>query len=119
MDELGGVVLMQVPLDGGGVVVVEVDEADVPEGELELASSGAGTVAARARRALQDSLADIVPAVRAVHQGLQAAAPDEFTVEFGLNVGGESGLVIAKGTVEVNFTVSMTWKRAGGADEPA
>jgi hypothetical protein len=105
----GGMVLMEVPLDGG-VVVVEVDEVDVPADQLQLAAADTGSVVGRARRALESSLGDVVPAVRAVCEGLRAVAPDEFTVEFGLKVGGETGLIIAKGTAEVNFTVSMTWR---------
>ncbi|WP_250284757.1 MULTISPECIES: CU044_2847 family protein [unclassified Frankia] len=101
--------LMEVPLESGGMVLVEVDRREVP-GELQLASDDPGTVAARARRALESSLADLAPAVRSIWQGLRDIAPDEFTVEFGVNVGGETGLIIAKGTAEVNFTVSMTWR---------
>ncbi|WP_322751618.1 MULTISPECIES: CU044_2847 family protein [unclassified Frankia] len=100
---------MEVPLEGGGVVVVEVDRREVP-GELQLASDDPGTIAARARRALESSLADLAPMVRSIHQHLRGITPDEFTVEFGLNVGGETGLIIAKGTAAVNFTVSMTWR---------
>jgi hypothetical protein len=107
-------VLMEVPLDGGGVVVVEVGEAEVPADQLQLASDGPGPLVARARQALETSLAEVTPAVRAFCQGLREAAPDEFTVEFGLKVGGETGLVIAKGTAEVNFTVSMTWRGEPG-----
>jgi hypothetical protein len=32
-------------------------------------------------------------------------------VEFGLKIGGEAGVIIAKGTAEVNFTVRVSWKQ--------
>ncbi|MBL7501936.1 CU044_2847 family protein [Frankia nepalensis] len=102
---------MEVPLEGGGVMVVEVAKTNVP-GELVLASGGPGSVTARAQRTLQESLAHVLPVVRAVRDGLVAVAPHETTVEFGLTVGGETGLVFAKGTAEVNFKVTMTWHLA-------
>lgn len=37
-------------------------------------------------------------------------SPDEAAVEFGLKIGGETGVIIAKGTAEVNFIVRMSWK---------
>jgi len=106
--------LMEVPLDGGGAIVVEVAAGSVPD-ELVLASSDPGSVAARARRTLEESLAHVLPAVRALRDSVVAVAPDEAQVEFSLNIGGETGLVFAKGTAEVNFKVTMTWRRG----EPA
>ena len=45
---------------------------------------------------------------------LKEVAPAEAEVEFGLKIGGETGVIVAKGTAEVNFVVRMTWK----ASEP-
>lgn len=110
----GGPMLMEVPLEGGSHIVVEVDEDELTAGQLELASDqNSGSVVARARRALETSVAEIIPAIRAVCDGLRDAAPEELTVTFGLNVGGETGLIFAKGTAEVNFTVTMTWRPGG------
>ena len=41
-------------------------------------------------------------------------SPDEIAVEFGIALGAKAGAVIAKGTADVHFTVSLTWKRAAG-----
>jgi Trypsin-co-occurring domain 1 len=43
-------------------------------------------------------------------------APDEVTVEFGLVLGAESGVVVAKGHGEVHFTVTLAWKGGQGGD---
>jgi hypothetical protein len=40
---------------------------------------------------------------------LKELSPDQTVVEFGLKVGGETGMIIAKGTAEVNFKVTMSW----------
>ena len=39
---------------------------------------------------------------------------DEVAVEFGIVLGAETGAVIAKGTAEVHFTVTLSWKREPG-----
>jgi hypothetical protein len=41
---------------------------------------------------------------------LREVIPGETTVQFGLKMGGETGMIIAKGTAEVNFAVTMSWK---------
>jgi len=54
---------------------------------------------------VQSALAQVSDAVKELQ-------PDEMEIEFGLKVGGESGVIIAKGTAEVNFAVRVLWKRA-------
>jgi hypothetical protein len=41
---------------------------------------------------------------------LKELAPDESETEFGLKVGEETGLVIAKGTAQVNFVIRTSMK---------
>lgn len=36
-------------------------------------------------------------------------------IEFGIKLGGETGVILAKGTAEVNFKVDVTWTRLSGA----
>jgi hypothetical protein len=43
-------------------------------------------------------------------------AADEVAVEFGIVLGAETGAVIAKGTAEVHFNVTLTWKREADAE---
>ena len=40
---------------------------------------------------------------------------DEVAVGFGLVLGAETGVVVAKGTGEVHFSVTLTWKCPGEA----
>ena len=49
--------------------------------------------------------------LRTVKDKLVACAPEHFTVEFGVKLGGESGIILAKGTAEVNLKITMTWDR--------
>lgn len=106
-------VLVQVPLEdenSPGVVLVETDRDDIPGG-LTLASPEPGQAAAIAVRSLSASLEQLEPVLRIVKDKLVAAAPEHFTVEFGVNLGGETGIIVAKGTAGVNLKITMIWDR--------
>ena len=107
-------VLMRVPLDdaeGAASVLVETDSGDIPGG-LVLAASEPGRAAATATRSLSASLEHLEPVLRTVKEKLAASAPEHFTVEFGVKLGGESGIILARGTAEVNLKITMTWDRS-------
>jgi Trypsin-co-occurring domain 1 len=95
--------------DGDDVLVVEVDKSEVADG-LVLASPDPGKVAARAQVTLEEALEKLKPSLRKIINVLDGLSPDETSVEFGLNMGGETGVIIAKGTAAVNFSIRMTWK---------
>ena len=110
-------VLLNVPLtQGGAQIVVEADRADIAE-KIALAAPTPGQAVAKASRTLTESLTDLQPLLQTIKDTLVASGPDEFTVEFGIKLGGETGIIIAKGTAEVNLTVTMSWqKHRTGAD---
>jgi hypothetical protein len=103
--------LLSVPVgqETDDIVVFEVDRGEIAD-DLVLATSEPGKVVARARTTLEDALTGLKPSLAKVVHVLQEIAPGETTVEFGLKMGGETGVIIAQGTAEVNFTVSMSWK---------
>ncbi|GAA0905268.1 CU044_2847 family protein [Virgisporangium aurantiacum] len=105
MDRL---LVMAVEDDQEGVAVFEVD--DNIASDLELAS-GDGTTA-RARMSLEQALSQVRPALAKVTELVRHVSPSEAEIGFGLKIGGESGVIIAKGTTEVNFTIRLLWKRA-------
>jgi hypothetical protein len=102
---------LAVPLSQGSddVVIFEVDSAEVPD-DLVLASDDPARKADRARVTLEEALTNLKPSLKKIREMLQDLSPDETTVNFGLKIGGEYGVVIAKGTAEVNFSVEMSWK---------
>ena len=107
--------VIEIPVDAGGRLLVQAREDDLPS-TLELASLRPGEVVARARESVEAAIDQIKPAINAVTDRLKAMSADQVEVEFGLVLGAETGAVIAKGTAEVHFTVTMSWKRtAGGA----
>lgn len=102
---------LPVSADSHEVLVVEVDRSEVWDG-LVLASAEPGKVADRAQVTLEETLEKIKPSLAKVVHLLKEVSPDETAVEFGLKIGGETGMIIAKGTAEVNFIVRMSWKSA-------
>ncbi|URM88954.1 hypothetical protein LUW75_01755 [Streptomyces sp. MRC013] len=95
--------------DGGdGTAVFEVDDGLVPVGPEGFPGE---SVADRARVSLQEALDQLGPALAQVFGVLRRLGPQEAVVDFGLKVGGEGGIVVAKGTTEVNFAVRLVWRR--------
>ena len=103
--------MLSVPLDAlsNDVVVFEVDRAEVPR-DLVLASPQPDELAERAKITLEESLGKLKPSLYKVVHMLRELSPDSTEIEFGLKIGGETGVIIAKGTAEVNFTIRMSWK---------
>ncbi|MGH3777021.1 MAG: CU044_2847 family protein [Pseudonocardiaceae bacterium] len=102
-------ILMEVPLASGQTVIVEVDRQEVPS-DLVLASNDPSAVAVKATETFEHVLDKVKPALQAVSTWAKSASPDECCVEFGLKLGVETGVIIAKGTANVHFVVKLTWK---------
>lgn len=101
--------LVEVPVEAGGRLVVEASSADL-SADLELASFRPGDVVARVSEPLERVLDQIRPALAVIAERLKAIGPNELSVEFGLKLAAETGVVVAKGTSEVHFTITMVWK---------
>jgi Trypsin-co-occurring domain 1 len=110
--------LLSVPLDSdsGGVLVFEADQSQMIEG-LVLASPTPGELADRAKVTFEEALKHLRPSLEKFVEFLKSLSPDETTVEFGLSAGGETGFIIAKGTVGANFVVRMSWSSEKKHDE--
>lgn len=110
-------VLLKVPLDEDSDEFVEVQVArsqlaGLSDEGVVLASDGDDRFEATSYT-FAGAVGRVIPALRKivanVRDGVQA--PDELTMEVGLMIGGETGIIFAKGTVEANFTLTMTWRR--------
>lgn len=100
--------LLEVPVADGNSILVEVTDPNV---EDLVPASKTGTIIGRARTTLESALAELQPTMNALSEWAQSSAPDEFTVEFGLKLGGATNVIIASGTAEVNFVMKLTWKK--------
>jgi hypothetical protein len=104
--------LLGVPVEPGSddILEVEVDRRDVTAGLVLATPPEAGKITARAQISLEEALTKLKPSLQKIVQLLKELSPEETQVEFGLKLGGETGVIVAKGTAEVNFSVRMTWK---------
>jgi hypothetical protein len=105
--------VIDVPVGVGGVLRVQAADADLPPG-LELATLRPGEVVARASESLDSALEQLRPAVDTIRRQLEALTPHEVSVEFGIVLGAETGVVVAKGTAEVHFTIGLKWAAGDG-----
>ncbi|KUL38856.1 hypothetical protein ADL22_16510 [Streptomyces sp. NRRL F-4489] len=109
--------LVAVPVDGEGngeVVVFETD-AEPAETEREDFAGQEGDIA-RAKVTLEEALAHVRPALAKVAQTVRELDPDDTQITFGLKVGGSGTVIVAKGTTEVNFAVTLRWGKSPGPD---
>ena len=102
--------VVEYPLEDGGVLLIQAAEADAQAGGLGLASPTEERVK-KAGETLESALAQVTPALKTVSGALRELSPDELTVEFGLTLTAETGVVIAKGSAEVHFTVTLSWAK--------
>ncbi|MGX1129661.1 hypothetical protein RKD49_001851 [Streptomyces glaucescens] len=97
----------EMPLDDGQVVLLAV-AGEGPAGVQRVARGGR---IAGAAETLQQALTRVRPALGAVVDGARALPrpPDSVTVEFGITLSAEVGVVVAQGSSEAHFSVTMEW----------
>jgi Trypsin-co-occurring domain 1 len=103
--------LVEFPLQDGGTVLVQVDEA-----AAEPATRGLGDrrlVTEQAQQTFEQAIARVQPAAQALISPLRALAdaPEEVGVEFGLELSAEAGAFIAAASSTASFKVTLTWRR--------
>ncbi|MFD0314159.1 CU044_2847 family protein [Streptomyces flavalbus] len=103
-------------LDDGQVVLLEV-AGDGPAGVRRVARGGS---VAGAAETLQQALARVRPALGAVLDGARGLPrpPGTVTVEFGVTLSAEAGVVVARAASEAHFSVTMEWTNPDGAGVP-
>ncbi|MGC0331843.1 hypothetical protein RKD23_004833 [Streptomyces sp. SAI-170] len=105
--------LTQIPLDGGGFVLVE--QPGLPDGGPVKAGRIGDTVR-ELPVTLETALEPVTQAARATLAQLRKARPDEITVEFGVELAFEAGAVITKTQAGCHLKVTVSWKNAGPDD---
>ncbi len=95
-------------LDDGRTVLLEAVGAG-PGGTHRVGRGG--TAVEGAAETLQQALARVRPALGAVVDSALdlARPPSAVTVEFGITLSAEAGVVVARGSTEAHFTVTMEW----------
>ena len=94
-------------------ILIELDE---PEGGLQQASLSPAKAAEALAEKSEAALRAALEKVKEIGEQVAATVkkisdpPTEATVEFGLKLGAEAG-VIAKGTGEAHFVVTLKWEK--------
>jgi hypothetical protein len=113
--------LVEFPLEGGGSVVVEVEEQEPPDEAIVRRGFSdrhrSGEVVARAGQTLEAAFGRIQPAAGAMVTRLRDLpdAPEEIEIEFGVRLSAEVGAILAHTAGEANFRITLRWKRNRGA----
>jgi len=111
--------LVEFPLQDGGSVLVQVDDAAA--GGPVTRGLGDRHVTVQAAQTFEQAVSRVQPAAQALIARLRALAdaPDEVGVEFGLELSAEAGAFIAAASSSANFKVSLTWHRPSPSASPA
>jgi hypothetical protein len=109
----GGLVkrLVEFPLKQGGSVLIEIDETAAGAAMRGLGKDRP-TVVERADKTFEEATAAVVPAASSLMARLRATsdAPDEVSIEFGVQLSAQTGAFIASAAAGANFRVSVTWR---------
>lgn len=99
--------LVEYPLEGGGSVVVEVEEPET-EGTVR---AGRGDIIVKAKETLEDAFGHVLPVTQSIVEKLRTIGhkPDEIEINFGVKLTTKAGAVIACAGGEANFDVKVSW----------
>jgi len=97
---------MQIPLEGGGELQVEVVD-DQPGIQR---ASRMGDAIQGATTSLVEVLAPIREAAVAARDAFKESGPDEIEVEFGVKLTAEASAILAKSSAEGHLQVKLVWR---------
>lgn len=112
--------IVEFPVAAGGVLRVQAADSLLGgDGEELVPATSIDEKIQRAKQTLESAISSVTPALGVITRQLRKLSPDEVTVEFGIVLGAEQGVVIAKASGEVHFTVELTWKGDRADAEPS
>ena len=110
---------VQFPLEGGGYMLVRVDDLGLDVGGGDIVTRGGG-VSGRWEQA-QDTFQAALDPIQVVAKGVLEKlaglprSPDEVHVEFGLELTAKAGAIVAAVGSTAQLTVGLTWRRSSEA----
>ena len=102
--------LVKFPLESGGFVFIETEVTQVEKGGMVKAGRGLPEEAAQSFEATINSLSPIASSIVSKLINI-SNPPDEATVEFGLTLKADTGVIITKVGAEANFKINLKWVR--------
>jgi hypothetical protein len=102
--------LVEFVLEDGSTIVVESNEPEPPGGVVR-ATRKPGEIIEEAKGSFEEALGKIQQATESAITKLRnlSKQPDEITMEFGFNLSATFGAVIATGTAQANYKMTLTW----------
>jgi hypothetical protein len=108
---------------GSQVVRYWVDEATVVGFEVEppdgYRDAGAWQAAGKVAGHVRDAVAPAVEAAKVVLEKVKEAEPDEVEVKFGVTAAGQTEWIVARGSAECSFEITLTWRPSDRKDAGA
>lgn len=99
--------LVEFPLEGGGSVLVEVDEQVAGP----VRAAGPGEIAAKAQQSFQATMSALRPIAESVLSQVRDLGPGSVTLELGIKFTAGAGVVIAKTETEGTLKLILSWKK--------
>ena len=112
--------LVEFPLDGDGVIWVEVDEPEAEGGTVRAGRFGDMIKKVQAKVTFDEAVNQVCTSTERLITRLRDLSdqPSEIEVVFGFKMNAEIGASIAKASSEANYTVTMKWQRETQRDPP-
>lgn len=104
--------VLDMPLEEGGSIKVEVDEAPAGSDPQRPVTRGGRSeeMVTSATETFEQALGGVAPASRAIVAKLRAASdPTTITVEFGITISADAGVIVARTGGSANFRVVLTY----------
>lgn len=103
--------LTQLPLEGGGVILLQEVEG-IPENHGPVKAGRGGDALRELPRTLQETLVPVRELAQAVRDQLRGTGPGTVEVEFGVNLSAKAGVVITATEASTHLKVRMVWEKA-------
>jgi Trypsin-co-occurring domain 1 len=101
--------LVAISIGSNRTVVVETED---PRAD-RAGAVARGDVITHAKQTFENFVAEVADIVEPLQQSLRekVAEAHEITIELGVKLSAELGVIVAKSQAEANFKISVTWKK--------
>lgn len=101
--------IVEFPLENGDSILVEVNDSTPTDGRIGLGNK----VTKTAQKTFESALDKIKPVANAILTKVRSLnePADEVEVKFGIKMSAELGAVVASGSTEVNYEITLKWKK--------
>lgn len=101
--------IIEFPLESGDSILVEVDEPGLTDDRIGLRDE----MIQKAQKTFESALEQVKPIANVIMTKVNSLnqPADEVEVKFGIKMSAELGAVIASGNGEVNYEITLKWKK--------